>query len=273
MHKNKDADLIKGLRLLCEEAGREIMQVYRKESTAVTAKVDDSPVTQADIRANDIIMNGLMRLTHEPLVSEEGESALHADSHRGPEAFWLIDPLDGTRDFIGRLDTFVVCIARVEENYPVLGMIHAPVTGETWWAEKGVGAFGSQGEQLMRTDLRTPLIAAGSRSMASDQMKLFCKTLGISEVQRYGSALKFCKLVEGSVDLYPRFGPTSEWDTAAGQIIAEEAGCTVVDISSGTRLKYGKPFYKNSGGFLASRGDLDLMSPLVQAGIIPRPKV
>jgi 3'(2'), 5'-bisphosphate nucleotidase len=214
-------------------------------------------VTQADLAANAIIVKGLEQSFTEPVISEEGDLRSFVG-----DAFWLVDPLDGTRDFVARLDTFVVCIALVRAAEPVLGVIHAPVTGETWSAEKGRGAFNGRGERLTHPGGRQNLIAAGSRSMPSERMHAFYERFKITEVQRYGSAMKFCRLAEGLIDLYPRFGPTNEWDTAAGQIIAEEAGCKVVEISSGVRLAYGKPGFANKGGFVASRGDLDIVSVL-----------
>ena len=261
-----DKRMLAEIQRLAIEAGREIMKIYRQGDWTVTAKSDQSPVTQADLAANAILLPGLEALTRETVVSEESDPK----SMKVGSSFWLIDPLDGTRDFVARLDTFVICIGRVENAVPTFGLIHSPVTGETWWAEKGKGAFGPTGARLRHDHSRTELIAAGSRSMASERMQLFYDHFKIKEVQRYGSALKFCRLAEGSVDLYPRFGPTSEWDTAAGQIIAEEAGCKVVDIASGEPLKYGKPDFENRGGFMASRSDLDLISPLVKAGLIKR---
>lgn len=255
---------IERLRTLAEQAGREIMKIYKSGDWSVKDKGDASPVTQADLAANEIILSGLETLTDEPIVSEE------SDSHPAQpgRSFWLVDPLDGTRDFVKHLDTFVICIARIEDGYPVLGLIHQPVTAETWWAEAGRGAFGPKGERLVNAQTRQELIAAGSRSMPSERMQFFYDRFSVKEVRRYGSALKFCRLAEGDVDLYPRFGPTSEWDTAAGQIIAEEAGCKVLDLSTGERLKYGKAGFENRGGFMASRADLDLIAPLVAAGLI-----
>lgn len=234
------------------------MRFYRSGEWTVSAKSDESPLTQADLAANQILVTGLEKLTAETIVSEESDPK----SMTVGRSFWLIDPLDGTRDFVSRLDSFVICIARIEDAEPVFGMIHAPVTGETWYAEKGGGCFGPNGERVFNGERRTALIAAGSRSMPSDRMRIFYEHFSIQEVQRFGSALKFCRLAEGKVDLYPRFGPTSEWDTAAGQIICEEAGCKVLDIATGERLKYGKPAFENRGGFMASRADLDLIKPL-----------
>ncbi len=246
-------------------AGREIMLVYRATDRGVTAKADQSPVTEADVRAHEVISKGLKRLTQELVVSEEDDT-----KHRPPpvdEPFWLVDPLDGTRDFVNHLDTFVVCIARVESGYPSFGLIHWPVSGETWWAQQGEGAYGPKGERLRHDNSRTALICAGSRSMPSEKMQGVYDLFGIKEVQRYGSALKFCRFAEGAIDVYPRKGPTSEWDTAAGQIIVEEAGGQVIEISSGERLRYGKPAFENRGGFIVSHADLDLVGKLKASGL------
>lgn len=245
------------VRALAEEAGREILKIYRSGEWTVTEKGDDSPLTQADLAANAVLVKGLEDSFPELVISEEGDPALRTVSDR----FWLVDPLDGTRDFVARLDTFVVCVALIERDEPVFGLIHSPVTNETWWAEKGKGAFDRNGRRLHNTETRESLIAAGSRSLPSDRMQAFYDRFKIGEVLRYGSALKFCRLAEGQVDLYPRFGPTHEWDTAAGQIIAEEAGCKVIEVSSGERMRYGKPGFVNRG-FVASRGDLDVVSVL-----------
>jgi 3'(2'), 5'-bisphosphate nucleotidase len=255
---------INELRDIAVAAGREIMLIYRAVDRGISAKADLSPVTEADRRANKVILKGLKRLTAELVVSEEDEAKSLVPPGDAP--FWLVDPLDGTRDFVNHLDTFVVCIARVEQGYPSFGLIHWPVTGETWWAQKGKGAHGPKGERLFHRNPRTALICAGSRSMPSEKMQGIYDLFGVKEVQRYGSALKFCRFAEGAIDIYPRNGPTSEWDTAAGQIIVEEAGGQVVEISSGKRLKYGKPAFENRGGFVVSNAGLHLVSKLKAAG-------
>lgn len=246
------------VRDLARLAGREILKIYRAGEWTVRAKIDDSPLTPADLVANEVILDGLTRLSTLPIVSEESDPRQMTASER----FWLVDPLDGTRDFVAKLDTFVVSIGLIENGEPTLGVIHAPVLDQTWWAMKGQGAYDNDGRRIRNTSTRAHLIAAGSRSMPSERMQMFYDHFSIQEIQRYGSALKFCRLAEGAVDLYPRFGPTGEWDTAAGQIIAEEAGCKVIEISSGERLRYGKPGFLNTGGFMASRADLDLVGPL-----------
>lgn len=269
--------------LLALLAGQEILKIYRSGDWRVTSKPDESPLTQADLMANEVILKGLHRFSEIPVFSEEDEktSGIGAPSSV-PRRFWLVDPLDGTRDFVARLDTFVVSIGLVEDGYPILGVVFAPVLGELYWAEQGKGAWKAFwtmdgvepqvsnlfGERLTHSVHREKLIAAGSRSQASERMQFFYDHFKIEEVIRFGSALKFCRLAQGEVDLYPRFGPTHEWDTVAGQIIAEEAGCKVLDIATGERLRYGKPDLLNKGGFMASRNDLDLMGPLRAAGLL-----
>lgn len=258
--------MLNSVRALAAQAGQEILRFYQSGDWTVQAKADDSPLTQADLAANAILVEGLSRLTPDiPIVSEESDP----QSIPVAERFWLVDPLDGTRDFVARQDTFVVSVGLIENGSPVYGVIYAPVFGQTWWAAKGRGAF-AEDQPIRNTSRRTSLIAAGSRSLRSERMEMFDQRFDIKEVLRYGSALKFCRLAEGEVDLYPRFGPTSEWDTAAGQLIAEEAGCKVLDVSSGQRLRYGKPGYLNADGFMASREDLDLVTTLQDAGLLKR---
>jgi 3'(2'), 5'-bisphosphate nucleotidase len=252
--------LIEDIKALAQTAGREIKKIYEGTDWSVTIKADDSPLTQADLRANEIIATGLAKLSKELVISEEGDTTLFENA---PARFWLVDPLDGTRDFVAKLDTFVVCIALIENNEPILGVIYSPVTDETWWAEKGAGAFGPSGRITNTRQGTTNLIAVGSRSTASDRMQLLYDKFSVTRVERFGSALKFCKIAEGHYDVYPRFGPMMEWDTAAGQVIAEEAGCKVIDVTTGQRLRYGKPGLKNRG-FICSRSNLTLETQLAE---------
>jgi 3'(2'), 5'-bisphosphate nucleotidase len=245
--------MIEQVRELAVEAGKEIARIYRENVWTVSSKADESPITQADLRANEIIVAGLKKFSTDPIVSEEGDVLLKNPSSR----FWLVDPLDGTRDFVARKDTFVVCIALIEDGEPILGVIYAPISGELYSAEKGKGARGPQGELLFNRNTNSHLVAAGSRSTPSDRMQALYERFHIVRVERFGSALKFCKVAAGDFDLYPRFGPTKEWDTAAGQIIAEEAGCKVIDMTTGERLTYGKPGLDNRG-FVCCRNDLDV---------------
>ncbi len=248
--------MIEDVKQLAERAGREIKRIYDGTDWSVTIKKDDSPLTQADLASNEIIVEGLAKISNDLIVSEEGLLPTST-----PSRFWLVDPLDGTRDFVAHADTFCVCIALIENEKPILGVIYSPVTDELWWAEKDRGAFNRAGA-IHNTRTNThDLIAAGSRSIPSDRMQRLYQVFKIASVDRFGSALKFCRLAEGQYDVYPRFGPMMEWDTAAGQIIAEEAGCKVIDIQTEQPLKYGKPGLENRG-FLASRANLHLESRL-----------
>lgn len=245
---------------LALDAGSAIMTIYQKKSFEVFEKSDLSPVTEADLVAHQIIFDGLSKITPNiPIISEESDANRVGTS----ETYWLVDPLDGTRDFVARKDTFVVCIGLIHQQYPVAGVIHEPVTGKSWWARSGLGAF-TDGQRIYNSSSRLSLIAAGSRTTPSKKMQDLYAEFSIQEVRHYGSALKFCHLSEGEVDLYPRFGLTSEWDTAAGQAIAEEAGCKVTSIASGLRLSYGKNNLLNEGGFIASRSNLQIAESLHQ---------
>jgi 3'(2'), 5'-bisphosphate nucleotidase len=252
---------VEDLKRLAERAGQEIMKHYRSGSWAPTLKADDSPVTEADLASNAILVDGIRALDSNPVISEESDPFSVQLSDSPERKFWLIDPLDGTRDFIGKKDTFVVSVGLVLGQEPVFGLIHLPVTGETWWAEKGKGAFGPGDKKISNTSRRQLLIATASRSETAARMQILRDEFSVAEIQSIGSALKFCRLAEGAVDLYPRFGSMYEWDTAAGQIIAEEAGCRVLDLTTGLPLRYGKPGLE-SRGFVASRGDLDLLERL-----------
>jgi 3'(2'), 5'-bisphosphate nucleotidase len=249
---------------LARSAGEVIMQIYRSGDWTVSEKADHSPLTQADLASHSVIAAGLQKLTPQiPVVSEEGDPHAVQKGNR----YWLVDPLDGTRDFVARLDTFVVCIGLIEDGYPTAGVIYSPVLAQAWWAQRGQGAFTDSGP-IFHSSQRTNLIAAGSRSMPSTNMQLLYENFAVTEVKRYGSALKFCRLAEGDVDLYPRFGPTSEWDTAAGQAIAEEAGCKVIDLATGERLAYGKKNLLNGSGFVASKSGLMLYEMLEKNNLL-----
>ena len=233
---------------LARQAGVEIMAVYDADTPLhVDLKADDSPVTAADVRANEVLMQGLARLFPDlPVVSEEVKASL---LHRHPQApFWLIDPLDGTREFINRTGQITVNLALIWAGYPIAGIITAPATDEVFWAIESVGAF----EQRAGTDHRlqaAPYPNAGSdasrvvrvlasQSHMSEATLQWIDALGAHEVQRAGSSLKFCRLAQGAADCYPRLGPTCEWDTAAGQAIIEVAGGAVHALD-GARLRYG----------------------------------
>jgi 3'(2'), 5'-bisphosphate nucleotidase len=233
-------DLIDATRAIAEEAAQAILAVYR-EDFDVTRKDDRSPLTEADLAAHHVIVAGLRRLTPElPILSEES-AALAWDQRRHWTRYWLVDPLDGTREFVKRNGEFTVNIALIEGHHPVLGVVQAPVTGEIAWAWQGGGAWmrGNDGEiRRCRTRKRaTPLVVAGSRSHGDPRLNDMLDALGAHERVPLGSSLKFLRIAAGVADLYVRLGPTSEWDTAAAQCVLEEAGGAVVDLD-GRPLRY-----------------------------------
>jgi 3'(2'), 5'-bisphosphate nucleotidase len=226
---------------IARAAGREILRVYESEF-AVTHKDDKSPLTEADLAAERCIGAGLAALTPDiPMLGEESAAAV-ADRRRGWPRLWLVDPLDGTREFVKRNGEFTVNIALIDGHEPVLGVIYAPARHLLYTAARGCGAFrtGADGVAVpihaARPAPPVPRVAA-SRSHRGSSLGATLARLGPHEFVSMGSALKFGLLAEGAVDLYLRDGPTSEWDTAAGQAIAAEAGARVVDLN-GEPLRY-----------------------------------
>ena len=214
---------------IAQEAGTRILEVYNSDF-AVTSKEDESPLTQADLASHRHILEALGRLAPQlPCLSEEAADIPHA-TRRTWSRYWLIDPLDGTKEFIKRNGEFTVNIALIEGHRPVLGVIHAPATGATYGAARGVGAFRLDGAR--RTALKTrPLpprpVFIVSRSHRTPELEALLANAPEHDAMGRGSSLKFCLVAEGSADFYPRLGPTSEWDTGAGQCIVEQAGGAV----------------------------------------------
>lgn len=252
------ATLTEFLRLsikLSLEAGREILRVYEEEFT-VNRKSDDSPLTIADISSHEIISAGLA-VTGIPVLSEEGKDIPYEIRSKW-EYLWLVDPLDGTKEFLKRNGEFTVNIALIADKKPVLGVIHAPAKKVIYYAIKGSGAYRSlinnksrietipESQRLpinIKDNLSTLRIVA-SRSHLSSETEAYIKGLkeNYKDISFFsaGSSLKFCLIAEGKADIYPRFSPTMEWDTAAGQIIVEEAGGEVLDAGTGRPLVYNK---------------------------------
>ena len=218
---------------LARDAGRRIMRIYKAGFT-VELKDDHSPLTEADMAAHNAILAGLDLLTPTiPVLSEESAD-IDFETRRRWRTYWLIDPLDGTREFIKRNGEFTVNIALIHEHRPVLGVIHVPVSGVDYLARRGNGAFrqapGQAAERIhVRTACRKPPVIAGSRSHQGPALKAFLGRIGEHHLLSMGSSLKSCLVAEGKADLYVRLGPTSEWDTAAAQCIVEEAGGRVTD--------------------------------------------
>ncbi len=234
-------------------AGSEIMKFYQLIGLMVQTKADASPVTQADLSAHHIIFDGLTKISDDLIISEESDAGKAQDLTQ--RKFWLVDPLDGTRDFVAGRETFCVSIALIDQGEPVLGVLYSPVLNEVFSAEKNHGSY-LNGQKIFNSSTRLDLKAvAGGSTQPSQRMQNFLKISKFQELCRFGSALKFGYLSRVDVDLYPRFGETSEWDTAAGQIICQEAGCSILDIHTLKVMRYAKQNFRNNG-FIAVRNDL-----------------
>ncbi len=229
------------------------MRVYAG-GIAVQRKDDNSPLTLADLESQRVIVEGLRRLTPQlPILSEESAQAPWQERRGWPE-LWVVDPLDGTREFIKRNGEFTINIALVLEHEPLLGIVAAPAQGVLYWGARGVGAFRirAQGppERIQVTAPADPVRVVGSRSHVTAETSAYLEKLGRYETKSIGSSLKFCLVAEGSADLYARFGPTSEWDTAAGQALLEAAGGHVTRLD-GHRLRYNCRESVLNGDFVA----------------------
>jgi 3'(2'), 5'-bisphosphate nucleotidase len=236
------------LKYLCEQcvviardAGEKILDIYNKDFN-IELKDDNSPLTDADLAAHNTIVKHLTSLTPDiPILSEES-AKLPFEERQKWHTYWLVDPLDGTREFIKRNGEFTVNIALIENHKSIIGVIHVPVSNVDYFAWREGGAFKHEpGDDNKAITVKkigdNKLTIAGSRSHGSEQMQAYMKNLGEAELLSMGSSLKFCLVAEGRADLYPRLGLTSEWDTAAAQCIVEQAGGYVTKIDM-TPLKY-----------------------------------
>lgn len=228
-------------------AGEEILDVYRGEF-AVNIKGDGSPLTLADQRAHNFIAAGLKALTPDiPMLSEESAAEVFA-KRLAWERFWLVDPLDGTKEFVNRNGEFTVNIALIDQGVPVLGVVTTPLQGVSHFAARGVGAYRQQGSDYAQgISVRKPeygkITMLASRSHCAAEVVQFKENVekewGKVEIISMGSSLKLCLVAEGNADIYPRFGATSEWDIAAAQCVVEVAGGRVCNLSGNT-LQYNK---------------------------------
>lgn len=223
-------DDLEPLRCLCEQAGQAILAV-RRRGFDIEAKADASPVTEADRLAHAILAEGLASLSGLPLLSEEGREVPWVE-RRAWSKFWLVDPLDGTREFVDGFDDFTVNVALVERGRPLLGVVHAPASGTSWAGVVGRGAWRWQGGE--RAEIRVapcwPPRVLASRAHLDPASRALVAAIPEAQLLRCGSSVKFCRIAEGSADLYPRFAPTCEWDTAAGQAVLEAAGGAVFAV-------------------------------------------
>ncbi|NUS60177.1 MAG: 3'(2'),5'-bisphosphate nucleotidase CysQ [Lysobacter sp.] len=255
-----DDTLREGAIALAHRAAEAILEIYEGKFE-VERKSDQSPLTAADLAAHNILVEGLEALTPDiPVLSEEAAEDATWNVRREWRRLWLVDPLDGTREFVKRNGEFSVNLALIEDGVAIFGVVQAPVTGDLYHATKGGPAFHRKGDGEIvlqaRRPATQPLRVAASRSHRDERTDAFIARMGPTEPLSLGSSLKFCRIAEGGLDVYPRFGPTSEWDTAAGQVVVEGAGGFVVD-AKGRPLRYNQRETLLNGDFLAV-GDPDL---------------
>lgn len=230
------------------QAGKIIMK-YFDEGTSTTIKADGSPVTAADQDAENIIIPVLRDLTPSiPVVAEESAAAGTLPS-TNENTFWLVDPLDGTKEFINRRTDFTVNIGLIRDRRPVLGVVLTPYDGRLWAGSETMGAFtadskGSREVISTRKPNEEKLTVVASRSHRSPELEDYIERLNVGTAVSRGSSLKFCLLASGQADIYPRLGPTMEWDTAAGHAVLLAAGGRLTNFN-GTPFEYGKPEFKN----------------------------
>ncbi len=251
-----DSSLILFVEALAVEAGKAILKVYDSSQCDISIKADGSPLTVADSIANNIIIAGLReKYPNIQALSEENvDSFILAESSN--KRYWLIDPLDGTKEFIAKNGEFTVNIALVDNGKVLLGVIYAPVLDLLYSAFRGNGAVKVQDghrKYIKVSDLNSINVwrVLGSRSHTSEKFKEWVERLDFISFIPKGSSLKFCLIAEGAADIYPRLGPTSLWDTAAGQCILEEAGGSVRSLENGNELSYEDPFKIINPDFVA----------------------
>jgi len=235
------SELIAPTTAIAISAGEAILEIY-ESNFSIREKKDSSPLTEADLRSHKIIINGLKSIKPElPIISEETPLQSFKERKQWTH-YWLIDPLDGTKEFVKRNGEFTVNIALIKNHKPVLGIVHVPINSLTYIGCEGVGSKiydPINGERMINVKRNPgkPIRIVGSRSHRGNTLEAFLQKVKNYELQSIGSSLKFCIVAEGNADIYPRFGPTSEWDTAAAQAVIEQAGGLVL-TTDGEQLQY-----------------------------------
>ncbi|ROQ47081.1 3'(2'),5'-bisphosphate nucleotidase [Marinobacter sp. 3-2] len=227
---------------VADQASEKVLHIYQSDFK-VSYKADDSPITAADTAAHDIITQGLRRISRDiPILSEEGKD-IPWEERKHWRRFWLVDPIDGTRDFTQRTGEFTVNIAMIEDGEPVMGVVIAPALKEAYWGVVGEGAhMRDRTGKVHRISVAEPKNikrVVASKNHLNPETRAFIDKLGEHELVQAGSSLKFCRIAEGHADIYPRMGPTCEWDTGAAQAVLVAAGGKVQAVD-GKPLKYGK---------------------------------
>jgi 3'(2'), 5'-bisphosphate nucleotidase len=239
--------LVDPLRKLALKAGEVILEIYAVDDQGAREKADRTPVTEADLRAEAVILAGLAELAPDiPVIAEESVAAGRVPTDLGT-AFWLVDPLDGTKEFLSHNGEFTVNIALVEQGVPVLGVVHAPAIGLTYVGAPGLAEMTDAEGIHPLNAVPAPdegFRALVSRSHLDPDTEKWLADLPVASFVQAGSSLKFCRIAEGTADVYPRFGRTMEWDIAAGHAVVQAAGGTVRTVA-GPPLQYGKPGLDN----------------------------
>ncbi|QTL36761.1 3'(2'),5'-bisphosphate nucleotidase CysQ [Pseudoalteromonas viridis] len=244
-----DTDLLEEIVNLAQRAGDKILTIYAKDFN-VEYKDDKSPVTDADLAANEVITAGLQTLTPDlPILSEES-AEISWQERQTWQRYWLVDPIDGTKEFIKKNGEFTVNIALIENGEPVMGVVHAPALNVSYFAANSIGAFKECGEarielKVTRKDNQGTIQVVGSRSHPSPDLADYLKQFDDVNMVPKGSSLKLCLVAESAADVYPRLGPTSEWDTGAGHAVAKIAGATVTQLDGSPLLYNQKESYLN----------------------------
>ncbi|MBI5919329.1 MAG: 3'(2'),5'-bisphosphate nucleotidase CysQ [Nitrosomonadales bacterium] len=266
-------DLLPAVLEIAVAAGDEIMRIYNRAGAAsVEYKEGGSPLTEADRAAHELIVRRLAELPVVfPVLSEESDE-LDGQDRLSWARYWLVDPLDGTKEFIRRNGEFTVNIALIERGAPVLGVVYAPALDKAYWAARGVGAYSRcAGQAAVAIHVGSadaePRRVVASRSHSDAKTEAFLNKLGRYELASVGSSLKLCLVAENGADVYPRFGPTMEWDTAAAQCVVECAGGVVCDFE-GRPLQYNKADLLNPGFAVMPAGMKDWVVGKVRESVL-----
>jgi len=231
---------------IAKKAGREILKYYDTEIN-FELKKDSSPVTVADLCSHQILISEISNISSYPIISEEDKKELN--KNKGLDDFWLIDPLDGTKEFIAKSDEFTINIALIKNKEPVFGIIYAPIFDEMYIAEKNGGAYLFKDGTFIKlpiNNIENQKKIIKSRRHISDKDLEFMKRNNIFDAKYMGSALKFAMLAKGNATIYPRFVGSSEWDIASGFIILKEVGGTIIDLETRADIKFNKPKFRNN---------------------------
>lgn len=228
---------------IARDAGKEILKIYQKKSFNQQLKMNQSPLTEADVASHNLITSQLKEVTPSiPILSEES-GKVSWDIRKSWNIYWLIDPLDGTKEFIKKNGEFTVNIALIYKNEPILGIVHAPVLGETWIGEQGMPAIKMKKGNAIEVKTKPYkqgkiCTVVGSRTHAGDSLDKLLQELGEYRLIPMGSSIKLCLVAEGKAHIYPRLGPTSEWDTAAAHAVVNSAGGEIFEFKTKNPLKY-----------------------------------